>query len=72
MFGPLPILIENSVEIAWDYLERAGELGNRMIASKVLFYPIEKMIQTGKRRRLMLSNKAIIENRKFRSEREAA
>jgi hypothetical protein len=26
MTEPLPILIENSVQIAWDYLERAGEI----------------------------------------------
>ena len=24
---PLPILMEKSIQIAWDYLERSGELG---------------------------------------------
>ena len=28
MAEPLPILIAISVEIAWDYLERTGELGD--------------------------------------------
>jgi len=28
MNEPLPILVENSIQIAWDYLERTGELGD--------------------------------------------
>jgi len=24
---PLPILVESAIQIAWDYLERSGELG---------------------------------------------
>jgi hypothetical protein len=33
MNEPLPILVENSIQIAWDYLERTGELGDPEVAS---------------------------------------
>ena len=28
---PLPVLIENSIQIAWDYLERIGEIKMRLL-----------------------------------------
>jgi hypothetical protein len=28
MSEPLPVLMENSIQIAWDYLERSGDLGD--------------------------------------------
>ena len=34
MYEPLPILVENSIQIAWDYLERTGELGNPEVPEK--------------------------------------
>jgi hypothetical protein len=37
MAEPLPILMENSIQIAWDYLERSGELEDHSVASRVLF-----------------------------------
>jgi hypothetical protein len=30
---PLPVLIENSIQIAWDYLERTGEIEDAAVAS---------------------------------------
>ena len=36
MAEPLPILMENAVQIARDYLERTGELGDPEIASRFL------------------------------------
>lgn len=56
---PLPILMENSIQIAWDYLERTGQLGEPEIASRFLLDAVEMMVRRGERRRLMLSNKAI-------------
>lgn len=62
----LLILIEHSVQIAWDYLERAGELGEPSVASRFLVDDIEIMVRRGERRRLLLSNKAIDDYRRFK------
>ena len=72
MNEPLPILMENSLLIAWDYLERSGELGNPDDASRVLLDSIEGMIRNGERRKLMLSNKAIGAYRRYRADRNLA
>jgi hypothetical protein len=71
MTEPLPILIENSVQIAWDYLERTGELGDAAVASRFLANSIEPMVRRGERRRSPLSNKAIDQYRRFRTHRAA-
>jgi len=55
----MPLLIESSVEIAWDYLTRTGELGDAMVAGRFLSETIELMVRRGERRQLMLANKAI-------------
>ena len=72
MYEPLPLLVENSFQIAWEYLERTGELGNREVASRVLLDAIEIMIRRGERRKLLLSNKAIDAYQRFRAERRLA
>jgi hypothetical protein len=72
MSEPIPVLIENSIEIAWNYLDRAGELGDAVVASRVLLQSIESMVFRGERRRLMLANKAITEYQRFLTKREAA
>jgi hypothetical protein len=59
MTEPMPLLIESSVEIAWDYLTRTGELGDAMVAGRFLSETIELMVRRGERRQLMLANKAI-------------
>lgn len=69
MYEPLPILVENSFQIAWEYLERTGELGNREVASRVLLDALEIMVGRGERRKLLLSNKAIDAYQRFRAER---
>ncbi len=50
MNEPLPILLESSMMIAWDYLERTGELGDPEIASRVLLDSIEGLMRNGERR----------------------
>jgi len=67
---PLPLLIESSIEIAWDYLERTGELGDAMVAGRFLSDTIEMMVRRGERRRLMLANKAITAYQQFRRQTE--
>jgi hypothetical protein len=59
MTEPMPLLIDSSFEIAWDYLARTGELGDLMMASRFLIETIEVMVRRGERRPLMLANKAI-------------
>lgn len=66
MTEPLPLLIESSIEIAWDYLNRTGELGDPMVAGHFLGETIELMVRRGERRRLMLANKAISAYQQFR------
>jgi hypothetical protein len=52
-------LLEDSFQIAWEYLERTGELGDAAAASRFLSDTIEAMIRRGHRSRLALSNRAI-------------
>ncbi|XIA63525.1 hypothetical protein ACFIOY_31185 [Bradyrhizobium sp. TZ2] len=66
MTEPLPLLIESSIEIAWDYLERTGELGDAVLAARFLSDTVELMVRRGERRRLMLANKAITAYQQFR------
>ena len=66
MTEPMPLLIESSVEIAWDYLARTGELGDAMVAGRFLSDTIESMVSRGERRQLMLANKAIAAYQQFR------
>lgn len=66
MTEPLPLLVESSIEIAWDYLARTGELGDAMVASRFLGDTIELMVRRGERRQLMLANKAIAAYQQFR------
>jgi hypothetical protein len=66
MTEPLPLLIDSSIEIAWDYLNRTGELGDAMVAGRFLSDTIELMVRRGERRRLMLANKAIAAYQQFR------
>ena len=66
MIEPLPLLMENSIQIAWDYLERAGEIEDAAVASRFLAGAVELMIRRGERRRLLLSNKAITAYLRFK------
>jgi hypothetical protein len=68
----LPVLIEHSFQIAWDYLDATGELENPDSAARILLDAIETMIRNGERRRMLLSNKAIDSYRKFKAERRLA
>jgi len=68
MTETVPTLVENSLRIAWDYLEATGELGNPDTAANHLLDTIETMIRHGERRRLLLSNKAIASYQRFRVE----
>jgi hypothetical protein len=64
-------LLEDSFQIAWEYLERSGELGDGASASRFLSNVIETMIRRGQHSRLALSNRAISAYQHFRSSGDA-
>jgi hypothetical protein len=51
--------MEEAIQIAWDYLERTGEIADPEVCSRVLMDSIEQMVRQGVRSRLLLSNRAI-------------
>jgi hypothetical protein len=59
MAAPLPTLIENSLQIAWDYLDGSGELADPQQTAEFLIWNIRSQILRGERRPLALSNRAI-------------
>jgi hypothetical protein len=67
MVVSLSQLLEDSFQIAWEYLERTGELGDDAAASRFLSDTIETMIRRGQRSRLALSSRAIRAYQRFRS-----
>ena len=56
---PLPLLIEGSIEIAWDYLGRSGQISDPEFTSKFLLTLVELNVCMGERGQLMLVNRAI-------------
>jgi hypothetical protein len=68
MDDTLRSLFADSFQIAWDYLEATGELGNPDTAAWHLLDTIETLIRHGENRRLRLSNKAINAYQRFRAE----
>ena len=61
-------IFANSFQIAWDYLEASGEIGNPDRTASHLLDTIEAMIRCGERRPLLLSNRAIASYQRFRAE----
>ena len=59
-------LLEESFQIAWEYLEQTGELADSAVASRFLSDTIETMIRRGQRSGLVLSNRAISAYQRFR------
>ncbi|MBR1150722.1 hypothetical protein JQ575_08750 [Bradyrhizobium sp. JYMT SZCCT0428] len=68
MTETLMTTIEDSFQVAWDYLEATGELGDPDTAANHLLDTIETMVRRGERRRLLLSNTAIAAYQRFRTE----
>ena len=59
MSEPLPVIMENSIQIAWDYLERTGQIDDPEFTSKFLLDNVEHAVRMGERRQLILTNRAI-------------
>jgi hypothetical protein len=64
----LPILVENAVQIAWDYLEKTGQIDDPEITSSLLLDIVERLVRGGERRRLALANGAIAAYERLRAE----
>jgi hypothetical protein len=56
---PFPLLLESAVQIAWDYLVRAGEIDDPVEAHHFLTEKVAFMMSQGQHNRLVLSNRAI-------------
>ena len=66
MADPLPILVESSLKIAWDFLDASGEIEDPQQTAEVLLGAIKTLLLRGEHRRLMLSNRAIDAFREFK------
>jgi hypothetical protein len=66
MTEPLPTLVENSLQIAWDFLDASGEIEDPQQTAEVLLEAIKSLLLSGENRRLMLSNRAIDAFREFK------
>jgi hypothetical protein len=66
MTEPLPILVEKSLQIAWDFLDASGEIDDPQQTAEVLLGTIKTLMLRGEHRRLMLSNRAIDAFREFK------
>lgn len=64
-----PLLLEETIQIAWNFLERSGEIDDAADTSRFLADKIEFMIGQGQRNKLLLSNRAIAAFRKYRNAR---
>ncbi|WP_312018193.1 hypothetical protein [Bradyrhizobium semiaridum] len=62
----MPVLVENAVQIAWDFLEGSGEIVDGYETSRFLVEYIGRLASGGERRKIMLANRAIDAYRKSR------
>jgi hypothetical protein len=68
MSETLPVVVENSLQIAWDFLERSGEITDAGDSSRFLLMTIAELVRKGERRKLMLANRAIDAHRRRKSD----
>jgi hypothetical protein len=61
-----PLLLEESVKIAFDFLERTGESDDVNDTCQFLVNKVGFMIAQGERNRLLLSNRAITAYQRYR------
>lgn len=59
MSNILPVIIENSLQIAWDFLGGTGEIVDPQETAEFLLRSIQSQMLKGETRPLALSNRAI-------------
>jgi hypothetical protein len=64
-----PQLLEEAVLIAADFLDRTGQIDDRVETGQFLVDKIQFMISQGQRNRLLLANRAIMAWQKYRKAR---
>ena len=64
-----PLLLEDAVKIAVDFLDRTGEIDDRGEARHFLVGKVEAMISQGQRNKLVLANRAISAFQRYRKAR---
>ncbi|MBR1215567.1 hypothetical protein [Bradyrhizobium sp. JYMT SZCCT0180] len=62
--------MEYAVQIAWDYLEKTGQIDDGVFANRFLMQIVEDMMRKGVRHRLLLSNGAITVYEAYRRDRK--
>lgn len=58
-YGAAPLLLQSSVQIALDYLDRAGEIDDYAETCQFLVDNVEFMMRQGQHNKLVLANRAI-------------
>ena len=66
MHHSLNKLLEEAVQIAFDYLEKSGEVYDAQGARSFLTDAIEDMVRHGQTNKILLSNRAIAAYRRHR------
>jgi hypothetical protein len=64
-----PLLMEDSVQIAIDFLERTGEIDDHGKTYQFLVAKVSFMMAQGQRNRLLLANRAIVAFQRYRNAR---
>ena len=64
-----PLLLDESVRIAVDFLDRTGEIDDMGEACQFLVNKVGFMIAQGQRNRLLLANRAITAYQRYRKTR---
>jgi hypothetical protein len=72
MAQQLPTLVENPLQIAWDFLDATGSIADPQQTAEFLIRNISSQILRGEQRKLALSNRAIEAYRNHRRLEEAA
>jgi hypothetical protein len=68
-YGAAPLLLQNAVQIALDYLDRAGEIDDYVETCQFLVDKVEFMMKQGQHNKLVLANRAISAFERERSSR---
>lgn len=67
--NPPPLLLDESVKIAVDFLDRTGEIDDLDETCRFLVNKVSFMIAQGERNRLLLANRAIAAYQRYRKTR---
>jgi hypothetical protein len=64
-----PLLAENAIQIALNYLERSGEIDDYAETCDFLIAKVGFMIRQGQRNKILLGNRAIAAFQRYRTAR---